>query len=205
MIGAGKPNSLKSGDGNDYLFGGGGDDLLDGGKGVDTAVYFGKSTDYYIVYDRNIFGYWDGSWKIEHQRGEKDVDGELKNFAGTDILRNIEFAQFEDTLVPLETSKISFQSDFAVVIDTTGSMGSSIDSVKNQASALITALFDKAPDSRIAIVGFKDTENGEPSQVILPFTDQVEFADRKAAAITALNSIGVGGSGDWPETDFDGL
>jgi hypothetical protein len=51
--------------------------------------------------------------------------------------------------------------------------------------------------------------NGEPSQVILPFTEQDNFADRKAAALAAINSITVSGGGDAiedsPETAFDGL
>ncbi len=46
---------------------------------------------------------------------------------------------------------------------------------------------------------------GEPSSVILPFTDQDDFAARKSAALAAINGITVGGGGDLPETAFDGL
>ncbi|MEG3875151.1 Ig-like domain-containing protein [Microcoleus sp. Z1_B5] len=92
------------------------------------------------------------------------------------------------------------------MIDTTGSMGSSIGSVKAQASSLIDAVFAGGKnDGRIGVVGFKDSISGEPSQVILPFTNQDDFATRKAAALAAINSITVGGGGDTPETAFDGL
>ncbi len=200
LIGGPNANILKSGDGNDFLFGGGGDDVLDGGNGIDTAVYFGSKLDYDIRKNTN------GTWTIGHKRGDKND--------GTDTLKNIEYAQFYDGnfLFPgketyqLAANGLTFQNDFALVIDTTGSMGSSIDTVKTQAASLIEAVFANGnSDGRIGVVSFKDTTNGEPSQVILPFTEQDEFADRKAAALAAINSLTVGGGGDQPETDFDGL
>jgi Ca2+-binding RTX toxin-like protein len=85
-------------------------------------------------------------------------------------------------------------------------MGSSIGSVKAQAATLIDAVFAGGNnDGRIGVVAFKDTTNGEPSQVILPFTDQDDFDARKATAISAINSLTVGGGGDTPETALDGL
>jgi Ca2+-binding RTX toxin-like protein len=191
LIGGVSGNTLQSGDGNDFLFGAGGNDQLDGGTGIDTAVYFGKELDYDIRQNT------DGSWAVNNVRGAKD--------AGSDTLRNIEFLQFDGgTKYELKKRALAFQTDFVLVIDTTGSMGDSIDSVKAQASLLIDAVF-AGGDGRIGVVGFKDTENGEPSQVILPFTDQDDFATRKATAISAINSITVDGGGDIPETGFDGL
>jgi hypothetical protein len=73
--------------------------------------------------------------------------------------------------------------------------------VKATATGLVNALFaGNTIDARIGIVGFRDTTNGEPSTVILPFTDQDSFADRKAAALSGINAITVGGGGDFPET-----
>jgi Ca2+-binding RTX toxin-like protein len=191
LIGGASVNILQSGDGDDFLFGAGGDDQLDGGTGVDTAVYFGKELDYDIRQNT------DGSWAVRNARGAKN--------AGSDTLKNIEFLQFDGgKKYELKKRALAFQTDFVLVIDTTGSMGDSIDSVKAQASLLIDAVF-AGGDGRIGVVGFKDTENGEPSQVILPFTDQDDFATRKATAISAINSITVDGGGDLPETDFDGL
>jgi hypothetical protein len=115
--------------------------------------------------------------------------------------------QFDQTQhYELKSGGLSFERDFAFVIDTTGTMGSSINAVKSQAAAMIDALFaDGKIDARVGVVGFKDTTNGEPSSIILPFTDQDDFAARKSAALAAINSITVGGGGDIPETDDDGL
>jgi hypothetical protein len=193
LIGGTSPNTLESGDGNDFLFGGGGDDELNGGAGRDTGVYFGTKADYDIKKNS------DGSWSVRNARGAKD--------AGSDTLKNVEFVQFDGgKTYELKQGGLTFQTDFALVIDTTGSMGSSIGRVKAQASSLIDAVFAGGEkDGRIGIVGFKDTALGQPSSVILPFTDQDDFAARKSAAIAAINSITVGGGGDTPETAFDGL
>jgi Ca2+-binding RTX toxin-like protein len=193
LIGGLSANTLQSSDGNDFLFGAGGDDELNGGTGNDTGVYFGTPLDYDIR--KNL----DNSWSVRNVRGAKD--------AGSDTLKNVEVVQFDGgKTYELKKAGLTFQTDFALVIDTTGSMGSSIGSVKAQASSLIDAVFASGKnDGRIGVVGFKDTTIGESSQVILPFTDQDDFADRKSAAIAAINGITVGGGGDLPETAFDGL
>ncbi|MEG4340965.1 Ig-like domain-containing protein [Microcoleus sp. D3_18_C2] len=195
LIGGSSPNILRSGDGNDFLFGAGGDDELNGGfsTDTDTGVYFGTPLDYDI--QKNS----DGSWSVRHARGAKD--------AGSDTLKNVEFVQFDGgQTYKLAQGGLTFQTDFALVIDTTGSMGSSIGRVKAQASSLIDAVFAGGNnDGRIGIVGYKDTMLGQPSAVILPFTDQDDFAARKSAAIAAINGITVSGGGDAPETAFDGL
>jgi Ca2+-binding RTX toxin-like protein len=193
LIGGPSANILQSSDGNDFLFGAGGNDELNGGTGRDTGVYFGTPLDYDIRKNS------DGSWSVRNVRGAKD--------AGSDTLKNVEVVQFDGgKTYELKKAGLTFQTDFALVIDTTGSMGSSIGSVKAQASSLINAVFaDGRNDGRIGVVGFKDTTIGEPSQVILPFTDQDDFAARKSAAIAAINGITVGGGGDLPETAFDGL
>jgi Ca2+-binding RTX toxin-like protein len=193
LIGGLSANTLQSSDGNDFLFGAGGDDELNGGAGKDTGVYFGTPLDYDIRKNS------DDSWSVRNVRGAKD--------AGSDTLKNVEVLQFDGgKTYELKKAGLTFQTDFALVIDTTGSMGSSIGSVKAQASSLINAVFaDGKNDGRIGVVGFKDTTIGESSQVILPFTDQDDFADRKSAAIAAINGITVSGGGDLPETAFDGL
>jgi Calx-beta domain/Domain of unknown function (DUF4114)/von Willebrand factor type A domain/RTX calcium-binding nonapeptide repeat (4 copies) len=198
LIGGFSANVLESGGGDDFLFGGAGNDTLDGGDGTDTAVYIGKRSDYKIWEDSPFGGFFGRQWKVENKNGK---------YPGTDTLKNIERVQFDNNDVyDLRAGGLTFQNDFALVVDTTGSMGSSINSVKVQASSLIDALFANGDkDARIGIIGFKDSANGEPSQVILPFTDQDDFATRKSAAIAAINSITVGGGGDTPETALDGL
>ncbi len=196
IIGGPSPNVLESGAGDDFLFGGGGNDTLNGGTGIDTAVYFGSPSDYDIRKNTN------GTWTVRDKRWFDN--------AGTDTLKNIEFLQFDNNKkYELKAGGLTFQSDIAFVIDTTGSTGlygsGPLNYIQQQASSLVDAIFADDQDARVGIVGFKDTTNGEPSQVILPFTEQDEFADRKSAAIAAINSITVGGGGDIPETAFDGL
>ncbi|TRT61621.1 MAG: DUF4114 domain-containing protein [Microcystis aeruginosa Ma_QC_C_20070703_M131] len=143
----------------------------------------------------------DGTWTSRHVRGAANE--------GEDTITNIEKVMFkggETETFNLKKKGLTYQSDFALVIDTTGSMGDDIGAVKTQGTAIINALFaDDTKDARIGIVGFKDTTIGEPTSIILKFTDQDQFADRKTAALNALNGIGVSGGGDEPETPFDGL
>lgn len=76
-----------SGDaGNDTLIGGSGNDTIDGGLDIDTAVFSGTAQSYAFVLNP------DGSTTITDTRsGSPD---------GTDTVRNIEFYQFSDRLVP---------------------------------------------------------------------------------------------------------
>jgi Ca2+-binding RTX toxin-like protein len=199
LIGGPLDDTLQSGHGNDFLFGAGGNDELNGGTGKDTGVYFGTALDYDIRRNSE-----DGSWSVRNVRGAKD--------AGSDILKNVEVVQFDDgKTYNLKKAGLTFQTDLAFVIDTTGSMTPSIAGVKTDASKIINAVFaGDAKDARIGVVGFKDTtyakvDPRELSKVILPFTDQDDFAARKSAAIAAINGITVDGGYDTPETPFDGL
>lgn len=193
LIGGASANNLQSGDGNDFLFGAGGNDMLNGGNGTDTAVLTGRPTDYDVRLNAN------GTWTSRHVRGAHNE--------GNDTFTNLERVQFEGgQTFNLARNGLTFQTDFAFVIDTTGSMFDDIDAVKASAAGIVNALFaGNTIDARIGIVGFKDNTIGEPTSVILPFTDHDAFADRKTAALAAINSIGVGGGGDFPETAFDGL
>ncbi len=193
LIGGASANTLQSGAGADFLFGAGGNDTLDGGDGSDTIVLTGKPTDYDIRLQA------DGSYISRHVRGTADE--------GTDTIGNAERVQFLDgQTFNLAKNGLSFQTDFSFVIDTTGSMFDDIAAVKSAATGVVNALFaGDTIDARINVVTYKDNTNGEPTVVELGFTDQDAFADRKAAALSAINGISVGGGGDFPETAFEGL
>lgn len=193
LIGGSSANKFQTGSGNDFLVGAGGNDMLFGGSGFDTAVYYGSSLDYDIRTNE------DGTWTVKQQRGSTDE--------GTDILTNIEQIQFGNgDRYALTKKGLTFQTDLALVIDTTSSMTPYIAGVKKQASSIIDSLLGAGTiDARIGVVGFKDTTNSEPTSILLPFTDQKTFAERKAAALDAINKISVSGGGDTPETAFDGL
>jgi Calx-beta domain/Domain of unknown function (DUF4114)/RTX calcium-binding nonapeptide repeat (4 copies) len=252
LIGGPSNNVLTSNGGDDFLYGGGGDDTLDGGEGNDTAVYMGKCSDYEISEISSLDGFFGKkTWKVKSKNGKY----------GTDTLIGIDYVQFDDPKKPgkkeifkLENGGLKCQKDIALVFDTTGSSGKQIAYLKSLSKEIVAAAsghtsngvtsasnpidstaVDEHSDTRFAIIGFKDTQNAEPSKVFLPFTEQDDFADREAAVIAALdsmvdisgygygvneyysplgerppitppaNSIIFGGGGDKAETPFDGL
>jgi len=193
LIGGKSRNILQSGGGDDFLVGGGGDDVLNGGAGTDTALYFGHPTDYDI---RRVL---DGTWVVRHVRGAKDE--------GADHLINMEKLRFDNEVYDLKAGGMTFQTDLALVIDTTGSMDDSIFSVLQHIDAIFDALFnDGNTDARIAAVSFKDTDYGDPTTVLLPFTDHDSFAARRLEAVNKIRGLAAEGGGpDVAETSFDGL
>lgn len=80
-LGAGD-DIFRGGAGNDTVIGGAGDDFLDGGDGIDTAVFSGNFDDYLVALNR------DGSFRVVGPDG-------------TDTVRNFEFLQFADVLIPV--------------------------------------------------------------------------------------------------------
>lgn len=184
---------LKGNLGDDFFFGGKGNDTINGGafvfglfEGDDKANYLGKPTDYDIEFlsDKTI--------RITDKVGDRD---------GSDILTGVETAGFLENSVSL---KLTPGQDIAFVIDTTGSMFDDIVAVKARASDIVNAVFEGDRgflNSRIAVVGYNDPE----TSTFLSFTDQPKIADRKTAAINAINNITVGGGGDFPEAVNAGL
>jgi Calx-beta domain/RTX calcium-binding nonapeptide repeat (4 copies) len=228
LIGGAANNTLLSGGGDDFLFGGGGDDILDGGAGNDTAVYVGSSSDY------EVWKQWwpggDGLWRIKDKNDKYSAGTDiLKNIelvqfdnnevyelkpGGLKFQKNITFVIDKTTnteiFVDIETNvakpvltDIVYLESFDEV---TTVVSSQVEYTKSVVSSLINAAFaDDNNDVEIGIVAFNDTKIGNPSQVILPFTNQYNFADRKAAALAAINSVTASDGGDIPETPFDGL
>ncbi|MGR3377338.1 nidogen-like domain-containing protein [Salipiger abyssi] len=94
LIGNEQGNTLAGLDGNDTMIGSGGNDTLDGGDGCDTAAYSGASSEYTITENDN------GTVTIAHTGGS-GVDG-------TDVMQNVEFAQFSDERVSLATEELDF-------------------------------------------------------------------------------------------------
>lgn len=91
--------------------------------------------------------------------------------------------------------------DLAFVIDSTGSMSSSIGGVRAAASSIVDKLEEKGGDYRIALVDYKDTDQGDPyaAQVDLDLgTNTNAFRD-------SLDALYVNGGGDYPEAVFSGL
>jgi Ca2+-binding RTX toxin-like protein len=181
---------LNGGPGDDTFIGGAGNDTMDGGsflfglfEGTDKSIYKGTLADYDVEFLTD-------SVRISDKVGSRD---------GSDTLKGVDVAVFSDKSISLRPGQ-----DLAFVIDTTGSMFDDIDAVKASASSIINAIFDGDRgflDSRIAVVGYNDPD----TNTFLSFTDQPKIDERKTAAINAINSISVGGGGDFPEAVNAGL
>jgi Mg-chelatase subunit ChlD len=193
LIGGQGADNLTGASKDDVFIGGKGDDEIDGRDGSsflfglfsrkdkDESRYQGARSDYDIEFLS------DKSVKITDKMSDRD---------GSDTLTNIETAVFSDKSVDLRPGQ-----DIAFVIDTTGSMFDDIDAVKASAGDIINSIFDSFLNSRIAVVGYNDPT----TNTFLSFTDYPKIEDRKTAALQAINSISVGGGGDFPEVVNAGL
>jgi Ca2+-binding RTX toxin-like protein len=200
---------LNSSNGDDTLNGGAGDDSLDGGLGDDTFI--GGAGNDTFEGGSFLFGLFQGTDTSKYSGALADYDIEflpdnvvkindkVLTRDGSDTLKGIDIAAFSDKSINLSPGQ-----DIAFVIDTTGSMFDDIDAVKARSGEIISAIFDgerSVLNSRIAVVGYNDPD----TNTFLSFTDQSKIADRKTAAINAINSISVGGGGDIPEAVNAGL
>ena len=88
-IGGSGSDTLVGNAANNSLTGNAGNDLLDGAAGTDTAVYSGLYANYQLVHNAN------GTWTITDLRG-----GSLD---GVDTLTDIEWVQFSDTSILLDS------------------------------------------------------------------------------------------------------
>lgn len=184
IVGRGGNQTFTGGKGNDGITGGKGNDTIDGGEGNDQSFYNGAFANYDIEFLS------DESVRIIDKVTDRD---------GSDMLEGVDIAVFSDKLINLGPGQ-----DIAFVIDTTGSMSDDIDAVKARASEIINVIFDADRgflDSQIAVVGYNDPF----TETFLSFTDQPKIDDRKTAALNAINSISVGGGGDFPEAVNAGL
>lgn len=108
------------------------------------------------------------------------------------------------TQIPAENTK---PLDFVFLIDSTGSMGSSINSVKNNAKRLIEEkLANGARNCRVAIADYRDypmSPYGDSGDYV--FKLRCGFTTNATAAISALNTISADGGADTPEAVYSAL
>lgn len=103
-------------------------------------------------------------------------------------------------LIPLGKGPVS-GLDLAFVIDTTGSMGEDIDTVKADAENVARRVLDLTEDSRVALVQYRDYEPED----IFSTNVQVPFTESADSFVTGINSLVADGGGDDPEAVFSGL
>ena len=158
-------------DGTDRITGLGGNDIIDGRPQEDVSVYRGSFDEYNIEFLN------DGRVRVTDNVEDRD---------GTDLLTSVEYAEFTDRQVGLQTGQ-----DVVFLFDRSGSMGDDINAVLRNSQSVTDAIFNPENgllDSRVAIVTYERS-----ASTVQPFTNNPDPQVRQAAVPDALASIGVSG------------
>ena len=99
LVGGAGADEIDGGSGDDSLVGGADDDILDGGTGRDVAFYLGESGQYLV--NGEAVG-----------AGETSLDAPsiITGPDGTDDVRNVEFAVFDDGFLDFKTGAFTFDA-----------------------------------------------------------------------------------------------
>lgn len=90
--------------------------------------------------------------------------------------------------------------DLAILIDTTGSMVDDIDAAKARAAEIVNQLKLRNPNSRIAVVEFRDFPSRTGDSRDFPYHDVLPFTLNLDEAVDAINRLTLGFGGDESET-----
>lgn len=95
--------------------------------------------------------------------------------------------------------------DVAFIVDTTGSMGTSIDSAKAAANALVQSISASSASARFSVIDYRDfaERTGETSDY--PARLVSDFTTSAAEVTAAINGLSLGDGGDWQETMYSAL
>lgn len=95
--------------------------------------------------------------------------------------------------------------DIVFTLDTTGSMYSAIDNVKENIREIVAEVHAQSSSARFALVTYRDhpVSGGDlddyPAQVEVDFTTDIDHFQN------TLNGVTVDGGGDWPESIYSGI
>ncbi|PQQ68226.1 VWA domain-containing protein [Acetivibrio saccincola] len=92
------------------------------------------------------------------------------------------------------------QADIVFVIDTTGSMGSVINNVKNNITNFANTLMENNVDVRLGLIDYKDLEEDG-----MDSTKNLGWFDNVSDFIASVNNMRATGGGDAPESTVDAL
>jgi Mg-chelatase subunit ChlD len=95
--------------------------------------------------------------------------------------------------------------DVVFAIDTTGSMGSSIDSVKDAARGMVSRISSSSAGARFALVDYRDfpERTGSPGDYAAKL--RTDFTTSQAVITSSIGGLTLGDGGDSPETMFSAL
>lgn len=95
--------------------------------------------------------------------------------------------------------------DLVFVIDTTGSMGDDIESVKVSMNQLVNTLAGGTSSFRVAIVTYRDFPARSGTPLDYPSKIDLGFTNDLGKITTGINSLVLGDGGDFPETVLSGM
>ncbi|GAB1692490.1 hypothetical protein KRM28CT15_42930 [Krasilnikovia sp. M28-CT-15] len=95
--------------------------------------------------------------------------------------------------------------DLVFVIDTTGSMGGTIDTVKQNVTAVVDQLAAGTSSYRIAVVSYRDQPDYTGDPVDYPSRLDQGFTTDIDAVKAAIGNLEADGGGDYPESAYSGL
>lgn len=159
---AGFYDDILVGDQLDNIFtGNAGNDNIDGGNGTDTSVYSGKASEYTVTKESNT------TWKIFDTIANRD---------GVDILKNIEFVKFADSVRDLLKNESANNS-------TNNSPANTSKQVNIEASRQNIDSIGLTPDGKFLII----KANGITKTVAIDSV--LEFSDASSSASDLPNQI----------------
>jgi hypothetical protein len=95
--------------------------------------------------------------------------------------------------------------DVVFAIDTTGSMGGSINSVKATANELIRDISAQTTSARFALIDYRDFPERTGDSRDYPAKLDADFTADRDAMTSAIDGLSLGNGGDRPETMFSEL
>lgn len=95
--------------------------------------------------------------------------------------------------------------DIVFVVDTTGSMGSIIGSVRNNLTAIVDNLAASTRSFRVGVVSYRDFQERTGSAIDYPARVDTPLTSDRAAISAAISSLTASGGGDFPESVLSGM
>ena len=139
--------------------------------------------------------------EIKKIREEKFNGVRLFSPNSTSDYIHVDADPLNNSIVDIQRPPLPFNPDpleMVFVVDTTGSMGSTITNLKNNIQEFINNLPSNVNSWKAKVVGFKDlTSDASPLY-------SSSWANNEADLIAALSPLSPGGGGDYPESLIDG-
>jgi hypothetical protein len=95
--------------------------------------------------------------------------------------------------------------DISFVIDTTGSMGGAIDSVKAAATQLVNDVSARTTSARFSLVDYRDFASRTGASYDYPAKLDQDWTSSASTINSAIQGLSLGYGGDWPETMYSGI